>query len=445
MSLKSQETIAANQQKITFDVDRATFEAAVNKVYKKQAKNITLPGFRKGKAPRALIEKMYGKEVFYEDAINEIIPAAYNDAVKDESRAIVSRPEFNVESIDENGVVLTATYYTKPEVEIADYLGIPVEKTVTHASDKEVEEELERVQNRNSRMIDITDRPAENGDLVTIDFEGFVDGVPFEGGKAEGHQLKLGSGQFIPGFEDQVIGHSIDDKFDVNVTFPADYHAENLAGKEAVFKCVLHAIKYTELPALDDDFAKEASEFDTLDEYKADIKAKIEETYAKRADNQVDEALIKALVEKLQGDIPVCMYENETENLVRDYDNRLRMNGLDLATYFKYTGLDLDKLREQMRPDAERQVKTRLALEKIAAIENLAVADEEIEEEYKRLGEMYNMEIEKVKQAVDSAAIAEDLKVKKAIELVREKAVITEKEAEEAKTEEAPAEEAKAE
>ena len=426
MSLKSQETIAANQQKITFDVDHATFENAINKVYKKAVKNITVPGFRKGKAPRPLVEKMYGKEVFYEDAINEVIPDAYTEVIKEETRVIVSRPEFDVVSIGDEGVVLSATYFTKPEVEIADYLGIAVERPVSHATDEEVEEELKRVQNRNSRMIEITDRAAENGDLVTIDFEGFVDGTPFDGGKAEGHQLKLGSGQFIPGFEDQVIGHNIGDNFDVNVTFPADYHAENLAGKEAVFKCALHAIKYTELPTLDDDFAKDVSEFDTLDEYKADIKAKAEEEHKKHADNHVDEALIKALIEKLQGDIPVCMFENETENLVRDYDNRLRMNGLDLKTYFQYTGMDLDKLREQMRPDAERQVKTRLALEKIAATENLVASEEEIAEEYKRLADMYGMEEDKVKEAVDPEAVAEDLKVKKAIELVREKAVVTE-------------------
>lgn len=426
MSLKSQETIAANQQKITFDVDHATFENAINKVYKKAVKNITVPGFRKGKAPRPLVEKMYGKEVFYEDAINEVIPDAYTEVIKEETRVIVSRPEFDVVSIDDEGVVLSATYFTKPEVEIADYLGIPVERPVSHATDEEVEEELKRVQNRNSRMIDITDRAAENGDLVTIDFEGFVDGTPFDGGKAEGHQLKLGSGQFIPGFEDQVIGHSIGDNFDVNVTFPADYHAENLAGKEAVFKCALHAIKYTELPTLDDDFAKDVSEFDTLDEYKADIRAKAEEAHVKHADNHVDEALIKALIEKLQGDIPVCMFDNETENLVRDYDNRLRMNGLDLKTYFQYTGMDLNKLREQMRPDAERQVKTRLALEKIAALENLVASEEEIAEEYKRLADMYGMEEDKVKEAVDPDAVAEDLKVKKAIELVRDKAVVTE-------------------
>jgi len=430
MSLKSQENIAANQQKITFDVDHATFEAAINKVFKKSAKNIAIPGFRKGKAPRALVEKMYGKEVFYEDAINEIIPDAYTEAVKEVKEVIVSRPEFDIVSIDETGVVLSATFFTKPEVEIADYLGIPVERPVSHATDEEVEDELTRVQNRNSRMIDVTDRAAQNDDLVTIDFDGYVDGEAFDGGKAEGHQLKLGSGQFIPGFEDQVVGKNIGDEFDVNVTFPEDYHAENLKGKPAVFKCKLHAIKFNELPVLDDDFAKDVSEFDTLDEYKADIKNKLEEDHKKHADGHVDEALIKALIEKLQGDIPECMYENETENFVRDYDNRLRMNGLDLQTYFKYTGLDLEKLREQMRPDAERQVKTRLALEKIAALENIAVSDEETDAEYARLAEMYGMEADKVKEVVDAAAVAEDLKVKKAIELVREKAVITEVEEE---------------
>ena len=426
MSLKSQETISANKQKITFDADHDTFEAAINKVYKKAAKNITVPGFRKGKAPRSLVEKMYGKEVFYEDAVNEIIPNAYTEAIKDETRVIVSRPEFEVESIGEDGVVISATYYTKPEMEISDYLGIAVERPVSPVEDKEIDAELERVQNRNSRMIEITDRPAQNGDLVTIDFEGFVDGVPFEGGKAEKHQLKLGSGQFIPGFEDQVAGHSVGDKFDVVVTFPADYHAENLAGKEATFKCVLHEIKFNELPVLDDDFAKDVSEFDTLDEYKADIRKKLEEEHKKHSDNHMDENIINALIERLKGEIPECMFENETENFVRDYDNRLRMNGLDLATYFKYTGLDLDKLRAQMRPDAERQVKTRLALEKIAQLENISASDEEIDEEYKRLAGMYGMEEDKIKEAVDKDAVAEDIKVKKAIDLVREKAVVTE-------------------
>ena len=439
MSLKSKETIAANQQKITFEVDHATFEAAINKVYKKTAKNITIPGFRKGKAPRALVVKMYGKEVFYEDAVNEIIPDAYADAMKDNNDAIVSRPEFDIEKIDENGVVLTATYFTKPEVTIKDYLGLAVERPVSPVTDAEIEAELGRVQARNSRMIDITDRAAANDDIVTIDFEGFVDGVAFDGGKAEGHQLKLGSGQFIPGFEDQIVGKEIGAEFDVNVKFPADYHAADLADKDATFKCKLHSIKFNELPELDDEFARDVSEFDTLDEYKADIKAKIEEKNNKAADTDVEEQLIAALIEKLEADIPEAMFENETENFVRDYDSRLRMQGLDLATYFKYTGLDLDALRKQMRPDAERQVKTRLALEKIAALENIEVTEEETEAEYARLATAYGMEADQVKAAVPADALAEDLKVKKAVDFVKENAVVTDGETEKPKAKRAPA------
>lgn len=427
MSQKSLESIAANQYKVVFDVDHPTFEAAINKVFKKQNKNITIPGFRKGHAPRAIVEKMYGKEIFYEDAINEIIPDAYTDAMKDFDKVIVSRPEFDVETIDENGVVLNATFFVKPEAEIADYTGIPVERDEKEATDAEVDEELSRVQQRNSRMIEVTDRPAAIGDSANIDFEGCVDGVPFEGGKAEGHTLKLGSGQFIPGFEDQIVGHNVGDTFDVTVTFPEDYHADELKGKEAVFHCKLNGLEYNELPVLDDDFAKDVSEFDTLDEYKADIRAKLNEKHKKEADNAVEEQLIKALCDKLVCDIPECMFENETENFVRDYDNRLRMQGLDLSTYFKYTGMDLDTLRKNMRPDAERQVKTRLALEKIAALENLEATEEEIEAEYTRLAEAYNMEADKIKEAVAADAIAEDLKVKKAIDLVKEKAVVTAK------------------
>lgn len=426
MSLKNTENIAVNQYKITFDVDHATFETAVNKVYKKSVKNITIPGFRKGKAPRAIVEKMYGKEVFYEDAINEVIPAAYTEAVADFDKVIVSRPEFDVETIDENGVVLTATFYTKPEAAIADYLGLEVTRTVAEATDEEVANELSHVQSRNSRMIEITDRAAAMEDVANIDFEGTVDGVAFAGGKAEGHELKLGSGQFIPGFEEQIVGKNIGEEFDVTVTFPEDYHAEDLKGKEAVFHCKLNGLKFNELPVLDDDFAKDVSEFDTLDEYKADIKAKLQENHNKQADAQVEEQIIKALNEKLEAEIPEAMYENETENFVRDYDNRLRMQGLDLATYFKYTGMDLDTLRKNMRPDAERQVKTRLALETIAKLEGIVASEEEIEEEYNRLAEAYKMEVEKIKEAVGSDAIAEDLKVKKAIDLVKEKAVVTE-------------------
>ena len=425
MSLKSQETIAQNQQKITFDVDKETFEKAINKVFKNASKNITIPGFRKGKAPRSIIERMYGKGVFYEDAVNELIPDVYPEVIKEVKETIVSRPEFDVVSIDENGVVLSATFFTKPEVKIADYFGLEVNRPVFDVDDDDIAEELKRVQQRNSRMIDIDDRAAQNEDLCNIDFEGFVDGEAFEGGKAEGHQLKLGSGQFIPGFEEQIIGHTIGEEFDVNVKFPEDYHAENLAGKDATFKCKLNGIKFQELPELDDDFAKDVSEFDTLDEYKADIRKNLEEENKKHSDGHVDEAIMTALMEKLEADIPECMFENETENMVRDYDNRLRMNGLDLKTYFQYTGLDLDALRGQMRPDAEKQVKTRLALEKIAELEKFEVSDDEIEEEYKRLAEMYGMEADKVKEAVDADAIKEDLLVKKAVDTVREKAVIT--------------------
>ena len=427
MSKKSLDTIAANQYKLVFDVDRPTFEAAINKVFKKQSKNITIPGFRKGHAPRAIVEKMYGKEVFYEDAINEIIPDAYTAAMEGFEKTVVSRPEFDVETIDDNGVTMTATFFVKPDAEIADYLGIPVERDEKEATDAEVDEELSRVQQRNSRMIEVTDRPAQIGDSANIDYAGTIDGVPFGGGKAEGHTLKLGSGQFIPGFEDQVVGHNVGDTFDVTVNFPEDYHADELKGKQAVFHCKLNGLEYNELPVLDDDFAKDVSEFDTLDAYKADIKAKIAERHKKEADNAVEEQIIKALCEKLVCDIPECMYENEVENFVRDYDNRLRMQGLDLSTYFQYTGMTLDMLRKNMRPDAERQVKTRLALEKIAALENLEATEEEIEAEYARLAEAYNMEVDKIKAAVAADAITDDLKVKKAIDLVKEKAVVTEK------------------
>ena len=425
MSLKNTEQLGKNQYKVTFDADRATFDEAVTKVYRKASRNITVPGFRKGKAPRAIIEKMYGKEIFFEDAVNEIIPSAYEDAMKDFDKTVVSRPEFNVETIDENGVTLTATFYVKPDVEIKDYLGIPVTREVATVSAKEVNEEIERVRQRNSRMIEITDRPAQDGDVANIDYSGSVDGVPFDGGSAQGHDLKLGSGQFIPGFEEQVAGHSIGDEFDVNVKFPEEYHAKELAGKDAVFKCKLNGIKFNELPELDDEFARDVSEFDTLAEYKKDIKAKLEERNNKAADAKMEEEIVAALIEKVEADIPEAMFENETENFIRDYDTRLRMQGLDLNTYFKYTGMDLEALKKQMRPDAERQVKARLAFEKIAELEKLTASDEEIDEEYKRLAGIYGMEEDKVREAVEKDALAEDIKVKKASDLVREKAAVT--------------------
>ena len=442
MSLIKTEQLGTNQYKITFDADRATFDEAVTKVFRKASRNITVPGFRRGKAPRAIIEKMYGREIFHEDAVNEILPAAYEKAIEGFEKTIVSRPAFDVETIDENGVVLTATFYTKPDVGIKDYVGIPVTREVEEVNGSEVDAEIERVRNRNARMIEITDRPAQDGDIANIDYEGSVDGVPFDGGAAKGHDLKLGSGTFIPGFEDQVVGHSIGDEFDVNVTFPEEYHAKELAGKAAVFKCRLNSIKFNELPELDDDFARDVSEFDTIAEYKADVEAKLKKRNEENADRKVEEELLGALIEKLEGEIPEAMFETETENFVRDYDTRLRMQGLDLNTYFKYTGLDLDTLKKQMRPDAERQVKSRLALEKIADLEGFGATEEEIEAEYARLAEAYGMEVEKVKEAVASDGIAEDLKVKKASDFVKEKAKITGKGAKKAPAKKAPAKKA---
>ena len=425
MSLKKTEQLGANHCKITFDVDKPTFDEAVTKAFRKRSRNITVPGFRKGKAPRPIIEKMYGKEIFYDDAVNDVLPAAYESAVAEFDKKIVSRPEFDIDTIDENGVVLTATFYTKPDVEIKDYAGIPATREVEEVNDSEVDAEIERVRNRNARMIEITDRPAQDGDIANIDYLGSVDGTPFDGGAAEGHDLKLGSGSFIPGFEEQVAGHSVGDEFDVNVTFPEEYHAKELAGKEAVFKCKLNSIKFNELPEPDDEFARDVSEFDTFDEYKKDIAAKLKERNEKAADRKVEEQLLDALIDKLEGEIPEAMFETETDNYVRDYETRLSMQGLDLNTYFKYTGLDLATLRSQMRPEAERQVKSRLALEKIAHLEGLTATDEEIDEEYGRLAGAYSMEVDRVKEAVDRESIAEDIKVKKASDLVKEKAKIT--------------------
>ena len=409
-------------------VEKEVFEDAVNKVYRKQVKNINVPGVRKGKAPRSIIEKMYGKGVFYEDAVNDLLPAVYADAIKEaDIKDIVAQPEFDIVSVDDNGLVLSAKIYVKPDVEIADYIGIEVEKTVEPVTDEEVDKEIETVRERNSREIEVTDRAAEMGDTAVLDYEGFADGVAFEGGKGENFSLKLGSGQFIPGFEEQIVGHKIGEEFDINVEFPKEYHSKELEGKPAVFKIKLHKLNKVELPELDDDFAKDVSEFDTFAEYKADLKAKIEKRHESHADAEVEEKLVDALIEKLNADIPEPMFVNETENFLRDYDNNLRMSGLDLKTYMQYTGRSLDDLRADFRPRAEKQVKARLALEKIAALENLVASEEDINAEYERIAGAYNIPVEQVKESIDASAIAEDMKVKKAMDLVKEKAVITSK------------------
>ena len=443
MSLKNVTKKEKNLVEIEFSIEKKVFDEEVSRVYKKNVAKMTVPGFRKGKAPRSIIEKMYGKGVFYDDAINNLLPEAYTEAVKESKEDVVSQPEFEVVSIDDNGVVLKAKVYVKPEVKIENYKGIEVEKTVAKATADEVNKEIESVRMRNSRMIDITDRAAKKDDTTVIDYEGFVDGVAFEGGKGEKHHLRLGSGQFIPGFEDQIIGHNVGDKFDVNVTFPTEYHAENLAGKEAVFKVTLHEIKFNELPELNDEFAKDVSEFDTFAEYKADVKAKIQKRHDQEADNKVEEQLIDALIEKLEADIPEAMVDAEAENLLRDYDNNLRMQGMNLSDFVKYTGMTLDAMREQFKPRAERQVKTRLALEKIAEIEKVKVSAKEVEDEFKKIAEMYNIDVEEVKKAIDAENLKKDLSVQKAVDLVKKEAVITKAKAaakKAATTEEKPAE-----
>lgn len=426
MSLKSVNSPETNVSVLEITIDGEQFAAAVTKAYNKKKGNITVPGFRKGKAPRSIIEKMYGKGYFYDDALNELVPTAYEEALAEAKLNVVSAPEYEITSIDDNGVVFTAKVYTKPEVSIEGYKGINVTRKVEEVTEDAINAEVEKVQKRNARTEEITDRPAQLGDTVNIDYEGFNAGVAFDGGKAEGYALKLGSNTFIPGFEDAIVGHSVGESFDIEVTFPEDYHAEELKGAAVTFKIKLHGISAEILPELDDEFAKDVSEFDTLDEYKADVKAKLEESANKKADSDVESQIIEALNEKLVAEIPEPMFVAETENFVRDYDNRLRMQGLKLDDYLKYTGMSLDDIRAQMRPRAESQVKTRLALEKIAQLENVTVADEEIDAECAKLAEAYGMEIDKVKSLVDPEDVRADLKIQKAVQFVKDNAVISE-------------------
>ena len=424
MNLVKSEKKENNVHYLEFAIDQATFDAAVEKTYRKQVKNINVPGFRKGKAPKSVIEKMYGKGVFYEDAINSLIPENYDAAVKEAGITPVAQPEIDVVSLDENGLVLSASVIVKPEMQLKAYKGLEAEKNVSDATDEQVTREIDMLRERNSREIEITDQAAQMDDIVKIDFDGSVDGVAFDGGKGTDYSLKLGSGSFIPGFEEQIAGHTIGEEFDVNVTFPEDYHAAELAGKAAVFATKVNAITRIELPELDDDFAKDVSEFDTLDELKADLKAKIQERNEKQAENEYEEKLIEALIENLEGDIPEPMFVNETENFVRDFDNRLRSQGMDMNMYFQFTGLTIEKLREQMRPQAERQVKARLALETVAAMENITVSEEEINEEYQRIADAYHIELDQVKSLLDDASIIADIQVKKAMDIVKESATV---------------------
>ena len=422
MSLSKKELTEKNQYEIEFTVDAAAFAAAVDRAYKKNVKKIKIDGFRPGKAPRHIIERVYGKEVFYDDAINDVLPDAYEAAVKEAELDTVGQPEIEVVSI-EDGVTFKAKVGVKPVFEMTGYVGIKAEKKVKRVLKKDIDEELERVRKRNARTVEINDRAAADGDTVNLDYAGTVDGVAFDGGTAAGQTLKLGSGQFIPGFEEQVVGKEIGSEFDVNVTFPTEYHAPELAGKAAVFHCKLNGITTEELPALDDEFAKDISEFDTLEEYKADVKAKLQEKNAKAADDEVEQKICEALIALVPDEIPEAMYVQETENFVRDQDNRLRMNGLDLKTYLQYMHMTLDDLRKQLRPQAEKQVKLRLALETIARQEKLTVADDTIEAEYTRISEAYNVPVEQVKSMVAREDIEKDMLVKAAMDFVKSKAI----------------------
>jgi len=425
MSLKSVNRETQNLAELEILIEKSVFDAEVDKVFKKNAEKITVPGFRKGKAPRKIIEKMYGTAYFFEEAIDNLLPDEYAAAIAEAGIDPVSRPEIDVKSMDDNGVLLTAKVYTKPEAVVADYKGIEVKKDKVRVTKDEIAAEIDKIRERNARILTLTDVAAENGDEVVIDFEGFVDGVAFEGGKAEKYSLKLGSHSFIEGFEEQLIGKvPSEELFDINVNFPADYGAENLAGKPAVFKIKLHEVKRTDLPELDEEFVKDVSEFDTVAEYEADIKAKIKERKTADSDRKLEEDLVNAIVEKTTVEIPDCMIESEIDGYVRDYDYRLQMQGGSLDLYYKYTGQTEEQLRESFKSGAEKQVKTRLALEFIAKTENITATEEEIEAEYAKIAAGYAVEIDKVKSSSPVSGITEDVVLRKAVDFVKENAVI---------------------
>lgn len=422
-SAKAKE-IEKNKFEFEFLIAKDIFDEETAKVYRKNVARMNVPGFRKGKAPRHVVEKLYGSTVFYDEAIDNLLPAAYEAALAETKLDAVSRPEMDVVSIDEDGVRLKASVFVKPEVEISAYKGLEAEKDKVSVDDDQVMKEADEARERNSRMITVEGRPAQNGDETIIDFEGFLDGVPFDGGKGEKYSLTLGSGNFIPGFEDQLIGHEAGTDFDINVTFPADYGAENLAGKDVVFKIKLHEIRNKELPELDDEFVKDVSEFNTVDEYKADLKAKITERLEKAADDKLEGALIDALLANTQVEIPECMIESEIDDYVRDYEYRIKSQGGDLDMYFKYTGMNMEQLRDSFREHADKQVKTRLALEKIVKLEKLKALKKDLDAEYKNIASGYNVDIETVKKSIPEESLSGDITLRKAVELVRENAVI---------------------
>ena len=422
MNLISCEKLEKSMVELQFSIDAETFKAAVNNAFKREGKKYAIPGFRKGKAPRHMIEKMYGSDIFHYDAVNDLFPEAYEAAVKEAKIDVVGRPDPEVVSMSEaDGVVLKVKVAVKPEVELGEYAGLTVTKEAKNVNEADVDAEVKRMQDRNGRLL-TREGAAENSDTVDIDFEGFVDGKAFEGGKAEHYSLVLGSGSFIPGFEDQVVGHSAGEEFDVNVKFPEEYGAAELAGKDATFKIKLHEVKYKELPALDDDFAKDVSEYDTLDELKDSIRNNIKTNLDKQAEQKVENDLMDQVIANMKADIPDAMVDSRIDELVQDFEYRISQQGLKLADYLKYMGMNIEQFRAQFKEQADKQVKMRLAMEAIVAKEGITASDEEFEEEVKRIADAYKMEADKVKSIVDAAAVKADLAINKAIDFVKEKA-----------------------
>ena len=428
MSLKAVNKVDTNRYEVEITIDSKAFCDAINTVYKRNSKKINVPGFRKGKAPLGIIEKYYGESVFFEDALNLLYADALEGAAAEAKLTIIDdEMKFDLVSISkEEGVDFKVTLTTKPEVKMGEYKGLDAEKLIVEVTEDEVKAELDRMADRNSRMVEVTDRAAEMGDTAVIDFEGFVDGTAFEGGKGESYSLALGSGQFIPGFEEQIVGHKAEEDFDVNVKFPEEYGAKELAGKDATFKVKLHEIKVKELPEIDDEFAKDVSEFDTLEELKADISKKALERKTKAVEDEVENQLIDKLIDVMEAEIPEAMYKNRAEQSVRDFEYRLQMQGMSLDMYLQYTGSNVEEMKASFRPQAERQVKIRLALEKIVELENIKPSEEELEKEFATLAETYSMPVEQVKAAIPEKDIADDLAVRKAIDLVKENAKIKE-------------------
>ena len=431
MELKKNEKLENSRVELEIAIDAATFGDAVSKAFKKNASKFNIPGFRKGKAPRHLIEQMYGKDVFHYDAVNDLFPEVYAAAVKEAGIEPVDQPEAELVSTSlEDGALLKVTVTVTPDVEMGEYKGLKATKTVHTVKAEEVDAEISRMQQRNARTI-TREGKAEKGDIAVIDFEGFVDGVAFEGGKGENFSLALGSGQFIPGFEDQVVGHEAGEEFEINVTFPEEYQAAELAGKASVFKIKLHEVKTRELPVLDDEFAKDVSEFDTLDELKEDIRKKKQEQTDKEDELNLENALVDQVVEGMKVEIPACMIDGRVDEMVRDFEYRLQQQGLKLDLYLQYTNNTMEKFREGFREQAEKQVKIRLALGKIVELEKIEASDEDFEAEIKRLADMYQMEEEKIRSVVPAEEVKKDLAVNKAIDLIKSTAVVTEEAAEE--------------